>query len=658
MKKSFSQYIVICVYLIFLSGCSLIHSESDTLHSNNELQYYCDQLIQGTKSSNKCRSKALSKADLAKRNKSILEGAKYKEERTYLGAKPKLGLALSGGGTRAATFSIGVMKGLEENGVLNQVEVISSVSGGSYASYWYLNNLFYKDFYQRSVDKFCTADSNSDECDKANTNLTDYGKIDKIGSFGNAIFRDNIDGMLGKVNPTICRKKGNSLNWANCYRYQYTLENSSKILSWSKKPGLWSDIKNFGNTTGQVSLQVLSIPLHWGINGLFDWEVNMTPYRWLYQNGLETSYGYVPTDASLEHFINDEPFLFWPRVKATQLSFSDYKKFLNTDKGKPPYFIINTTGRFGRSFGASHNDERTMEKEIFEFSPWHCGSILFGYKDVEKCGDISWSKAVSISGAAVDGQYSELNDNGQRLKEDFGDDFAAGLLNLFNADLGYHINNYKTDDPDGYKIGIHKTLPFPLYTFHDWWLSAPDLEKDESTSIYLNDGGASENLGLFSLVQRGIKRIIVVDAEYDPNSTFQGAKFLKNTLGRYGFDFELTQEKGINVYDTEPNEAIIIGKIKGLVDGKGKNEDIDLIYIKLSIQTTFLDYPYTVRQYMKKDKAFPHNSTADIFYGSDQFKAYRDLGYFLGKRVGCTNGSLKAIKDGVVNPKEKCYTTH
>ena len=43
----------------------------------------------------------------------------------------KLGLALSGGGHRAAFFHIGVLAGLARFGLLRQIEVISTVSGGS-----------------------------------------------------------------------------------------------------------------------------------------------------------------------------------------------------------------------------------------------------------------------------------------------------------------------------------------------------------------------------------------------------------------------------------------------------------------------------------------------------------------------------------------------
>jgi predicted acylesterase/phospholipase RssA len=43
----------------------------------------------------------------------------------------KLGLALSGGGFRAALFHIGVVARLADEGLLRQVRVISTVSGGA-----------------------------------------------------------------------------------------------------------------------------------------------------------------------------------------------------------------------------------------------------------------------------------------------------------------------------------------------------------------------------------------------------------------------------------------------------------------------------------------------------------------------------------------------
>jgi len=53
-------------------------------------------------------------------------------------AQPRIGLALSGGGFRASIFHLGVIRRLEELGIMPHVEVISAVSGGSIIAAYYV----------------------------------------------------------------------------------------------------------------------------------------------------------------------------------------------------------------------------------------------------------------------------------------------------------------------------------------------------------------------------------------------------------------------------------------------------------------------------------------------------------------------------------------
>ena len=52
-------------------------------------------------------------------------------ELSHQAVESKIALALSGGGSRAMAFHLGCLRALNETGLLNQVSVISSVSGGS-----------------------------------------------------------------------------------------------------------------------------------------------------------------------------------------------------------------------------------------------------------------------------------------------------------------------------------------------------------------------------------------------------------------------------------------------------------------------------------------------------------------------------------------------
>ncbi len=59
--------------------------------------------------------------------------------------KKKIGLALSGGGYRAAAYHVGTLRALHKLGILNKVDVISSVSGGSITTAYYA---LHKDDYE------------------------------------------------------------------------------------------------------------------------------------------------------------------------------------------------------------------------------------------------------------------------------------------------------------------------------------------------------------------------------------------------------------------------------------------------------------------------------------------------------------------------------
>ena len=54
--------------------------------------------------------------------------------------KKRLGLALSGGGYRAAAFHLGVLRKLNTLKILDKIDVISTISGGSIIGAYYVLN--------------------------------------------------------------------------------------------------------------------------------------------------------------------------------------------------------------------------------------------------------------------------------------------------------------------------------------------------------------------------------------------------------------------------------------------------------------------------------------------------------------------------------------
>ena len=86
--------------------------------------------------------------------------------------KPKACVSFSGGGIRSAAFGIGVMKGLHElslneesrKGYFDQVDVISGVSGGSYAVTWYHMNQIKGRYNRHTIFNTPPKDIDSAEC--------------------------------------------------------------------------------------------------------------------------------------------------------------------------------------------------------------------------------------------------------------------------------------------------------------------------------------------------------------------------------------------------------------------------------------------------------------------------------------------------------------
>ncbi|MEJ7828836.1 MAG: patatin-like phospholipase family protein [Segetibacter sp.] len=68
-----------------------------------------------------------------------------------------MGLALSGGGYRAAVFHLGTLKKLREMGLLEKADVMSTISGASITgAAWCLYERNYKTFHQEMVTQLKT----------------------------------------------------------------------------------------------------------------------------------------------------------------------------------------------------------------------------------------------------------------------------------------------------------------------------------------------------------------------------------------------------------------------------------------------------------------------------------------------------------------------
>jgi hypothetical protein len=85
----------------------------------------------------------------------------YDIEKEYIRNSNNLnwGLAISGGGIRSATYNMGALKALYDRGILDSIQIISSVSGGGYLSYWLFTNYYNNKHNERNFGYFSFHDS-------------------------------------------------------------------------------------------------------------------------------------------------------------------------------------------------------------------------------------------------------------------------------------------------------------------------------------------------------------------------------------------------------------------------------------------------------------------------------------------------------------------
>jgi hypothetical protein len=158
-----------------------------------------------------------------------------------------------------------------------------------------------------------------------------------------------------------------------------------------------------------------------------------------------------------------------------------------------------------------------------------------------------------------------------------------------------------------------------------------------------------ENLGLYELLRRRCRIIIVVDAEADPAMRFASlitvqryaridlgvrinlpwGELHEKTTAWMGYDGSISDPGSTKDKQTKneptPGPHVAIGTID--YDG-GKQGWI--VYIKASLTGDENDY---VRDYARRYDAFPHESTGDQFFSEEQFEVYRALGFHITNRL-------------------------
>lgn len=314
----------------------------------------------------------------------------------------------------------------------------------------------------------------------------------------------------------------------------------------------------------------------------------------------------------------------------------------NEQKG--PFHVINIALNLVAGRNLAWQERKA---ESFTVSSRHAGAMNIGYRrthvdDTSGCpkpldnplyygGDkgISLGTAITISGAAASPNHGY---NSSPL--------VAFLMTLFNVRLGWWLGN---PGPAGDKT-FHQSAPKSAIT--------PIIDEmignttDVNEYVYLSDGGHFENLGLYEMVLRRNRFVIVSDASCDETC---GLEDLGNAIRKIRIDLGIPIDfpHGFAVRSRSDSAQAgtrywALGRIRyskaGVAstaivgsepDGYTTGDGI-LLYIKPGFMGT---EPRDIFNYATSRSTFPHETTADQFFTESQFESYRALGAYIFERV-------------------------
>jgi hypothetical protein len=305
-----------------------------------------------------------------------------------------------------------------------------------------------------------------------------------------------------------------------------------------------------------------------------------------------------------------------------------------------PFPIINTTLNLVAGKDLAWQERKAAS---FIFTPFRCGfDTWLEQIDLEQGAPMPPASGISRYGYRPSERFlydypaNAYKDSGPRLGTAISISGAAAspnmgyhsssslafLMTFFDVRLGFWAGNPRhttTWTKPGPRIGLFHLLK-ELFAQTD----------DEAGYVYLSDGGHFENLGLYELVKRRCKFVVVSDAGCDDAYAFGDlGNAIRKCREDIGVEIELvtTELTPKPVCEGGQNDRFskwhwAIGKIHyNLVDREA--EDGILVYLKASLTG---DEPADVLNYHRQHPDFPHQTTADQWFTESQFESYRRLG--------------------------------
>ncbi len=370
-----------------------------------------------------------------------------------------------------------------------------------------------------------------------------------------------------------------------------------------------------------LGLAVLSV----GIGLLVDTNKYSLHYFW--RNRIMRAY----LGASRDH----------PAASDTSVAFTGFDRADNLQmfqlQEQRPIHVLNMALNLT---GSNRLEWQERKAESFSVSPYYCGNYRLGYRSSRDYGGpfgISLATAVAISGAAVSPNMGYM----------MSSPVVRLLMTLFNVRLGWWLGN------PGKEGDFTFFQTAPRYVLRPLIEEAFGQTDENSPYVYLSDGGHFENLGLYEMVLRRCRFILVSDASTDPGYEYES---LGQAVRKIRIDFQIPivfTDWGSVEGHGGPEAYWATGRILyNRADGTPPESDGDLLYIKPAL---VMNEPIDVVNYGRQNPSFPQEPISDQFFSESQFESYRTLGdhivtQLMGRGQKDIAGLLAQAKGKARNP--------
>lgn len=455
----------------------------------------------------------------------------------------QFGIALSGGGSKASAFAIGVLAGLSDVRMLDRADFVSSVSGGSYAAYFYYAHRLFPEVRGGAFRVKATNEELFQDCVAVPDRR--HATPEVIDTIRTRVpYCDRQSLLTYQANSELPGSVGSYQSFLKCMQDLMRPGDCNMDTTRSWRKGI--SLPTFGGSLVTIIPSFVS-------NSLFDWGLATSPSAISYRDGIGLAYGATLVDAS-----NLSPELVSKRTRQCEqeagpanavldckqgffdpdpipMTFDELRvgllKMRDAEGDGMPFWIINAAAPQHRSIYGwlKQGREDVTNSDMFEMTAVSHGSGRYGYVSASPAiHDMTVLDAVRASAAFLDANQLALKNRFVRT--------GAGLgLHLANLDWGIDIANYNVATN---RRLIHRSLPFPFYYADSVIARASESEmmtparrdRERSVFIRLIDGGNAENLGVYSLLKREVRNILIADAAQDVEGQFSDLCGLRRRL--------------------------------------------------------------------------------------------------------------------------------